>query len=104
MNGNSCYWIDYNGNCWTYQQVVDYWKNLDYDYSTGSYGYPEQQVQQVANEFSIRWNDILLIATQYWWLGLIFIVGAITLGIVLFRVLGNNKYASELFKLWGWKK
>ena len=33
MTNESCYWQDAYGTCWTYQQVVDYWKSYGYDYT-----------------------------------------------------------------------
>lgn len=123
MGGGGCYWVDGWGNCWTYQQVVDYWANLGYDYETGQYGYPEiqqtQQIQQVVQEpaqqvqkaievtpegVSLLWNDVLIIASQYWWLVLVFLVGLITLAIAGWRILGSSKWGSELFKMWGFSK
>lgn len=110
----SCYWVDYNGRCWSCLELADYWASFGYDYyaycdNGKQMIYPEQEqkvqaVSHIAEPISIHFNDILVLATQYWWLLVIFLVGAITLGIVGFRVLSNNKWFSELLKIWGWKK
>lgn len=96
MTGNDCYWWD-GYKCWSYQDVMNYY-------------YPQQAQEQIQQAIevtptgmSIEWNDVVLLASQFWWLGVIFIVGMVTLAIVGIRVLSKNKYASELFKMWGWR-
>lgn len=115
--GGGCYWYDQWGNCWSYEQVQQWWAEYygtayqqDYyerlNQAQQYMNQAQQQVQQTVepiNQFSIHWNDVLVLASQWWWLGAIFLVGAITLGIVAWRIFSKNKWVSELLKMWGGK-
>lgn len=101
---NQCYWTDAWGNCWSQEQVEYYWSTIQQAQQQ-----TQQQMQQVQQTvqpevFSIQANDILILATQYWWIGAIFLVGIVTMAIAGYRIFAKSKIGSELTAMWFGKK
>jgi len=73
----------------------EYTKEIDY-YS----GVAQMPIQEFTNVQDNPFNEIINIAQDYWWVGVIFIVGAITLSIAGWRILKQNAWIKELIKMW----
>ena len=104
---DKCYWYDSYGTCWTLEQVKEYWNNLGYEYPSMQ---PIQQAQQIHQQVkdsglvSIQLNDIVVLASQHWWLVAIFLVGIVTMGIAGYRIFSKSKLGSELVTMWFGRK
>ena len=63
------------------------------------YIYPSQE-QTAYIEIDPEPEEILDILTNYWWVGAIFIVGVITVGIAGLRIVKKNAWVKELLDMW----
>ena len=113
-----CYWTDWNGNCWSYQQVVDWWAERGIDYTTGAYTYPTQQqtVQQTVQQTAVP-NAYFGVESGgdgvvqfvmgnlsnpvFWIILLSFFIGFGTMIILLLRMTKMGGVVLSLFKWWG---
>ena len=85
------------GGEWTsepYQQVWDYPQDV------------VQAVQMTEDGISLEWNDIILFASHYWWIGVIFLIGLLVTIKVLWGVFqeSDNIWIKQLRKQLGWGK